>query len=115
MHKYIIRDIKLFGNHGLYSEEKENGQDFFITVSYGIQNSNDIKDNIEDVLDYSLIVKHIKFIFKSKRYILMENLSKDIYDYLKSKFPVNHLTVEIKKNNPNLDDKVKYISTIYDG
>ena len=45
----------------------------------------------------------------------MENLSKDIYDYLKSKFPLNHLTVEIKKNNANLDDKVKYISTIYDG
>jgi len=115
MYKYIIKDIKFFGYHGLYKEEKESGQDFFITVSYEIQNSNDIKDNIKDVLDYSLIVKHTKFIFNSKRYVLMENLSKDIYDYLKSKFPIYNLSIEIKKNNPTLEDKIEYISTIYDG
>ena len=115
MHKYKIKDIKLHGYHGLYEEEKENGQNFFITISYEVKNSNDIKDEIQYVVDYSMIIKHTKFIFKSKRYVLMENLSKDIYDYLTSKFPVINLSIEVKKINPTLNDEVEYISTIYNG
>ena len=114
MYKYTIKDIKCFGYHGLYPEELKNGQDFLITVSYQVKNKKNI-DNIKDVLDYSLVVKHIKNIFKSKRYALMENLSKDIYDDLKSRFEINHLFIEIKKINPIIKDEVRYISTIYNG
>ena len=113
MYKYTIKDIKFFGYHGLYPEELKNGQDFLITVSYQVKNKKIIDNNIEDVLDYSLVVKHIKDIFKSKKYALMENLSRDIYDDLKSKFEINHLSIEIKKINPIIKDEVRYISTIY--
>jgi dihydroneopterin aldolase len=115
MYKYIIKDIKFFGYHGLYDEEVKNGQDFFITVLYRVKNKNNINMKIEDVLDYSLVVKYINKIFNSRRYILMENLSKDMYDYLKSKFEIDYLSIEIKKVNPTLKDEVKYISTIYNG
>ena len=115
MYKYIIKDIKLFGYHGLYEEEIKNGQNFFITISYNIMNKNNMSDDIQDVLDYSLVIENVKFVFNSKRYVLMENLSKDIYDHLKSKFQVENLSVEIKKINPTLKADVKYISTIYNG
>ena len=115
MYKYNIKDIKFFGYHGLYDEEVKNGQDFFITVSYQVKNKNNINIKIEDVLDYSLVVKYINQIFNSKRYVLMENLSKDIYDHLKSKFKIDKLCIEIKKINPIMENKVKYISIIYNG
>ena len=45
MYKYIIKDIKFFGYHGLYDDEIKNGQDFFITVSYQVKNKNNINKN----------------------------------------------------------------------
>tara|TARA_B100000676_G_C17846895_1_gene715954 strand:- start:7 stop:156 length:150 start_codon:yes stop_codon:yes gene_type:complete len=49
MYKYIMKDIKLFGYHGLYEEEIKNGQNFFITISYNIMNKNNMSDDIQDV------------------------------------------------------------------
>lgn len=114
MYKYLIKDIKIFGYHGLYQEEKNDGQFFFISISYNVDNKKTIS-SIEDVIDYSLVVDRVKNIFLSRRYKLMENLTKDIYNDLKKTFKINSLSIEIKKCNPKIDCKVDYISTFYNG
>ena len=51
--KYIIENIKLFGYHGIYEEEKCNGQYFHIKLSYSVNDSDDfLNDSIENVVDY---------------------------------------------------------------
>ena len=34
MYKFLIKEIKIFGYHGVYQEEIKNGQNFYITISY---------------------------------------------------------------------------------
>ena len=114
MFKYKIRNIKIFGYHGIYDDEIKNGQDFFISISYELKYDNS-NLNIDGIVDYSSIINHTKSIFISRRYNLMENLTKDIYDYIMKKYDLKELIVEIKKKNPKVKCQVQYISTIYNG
>jgi len=115
MYKFLIKEIKIFGYHGVYDEEIKNGQNFYITISYKniLNKKSTIK--LENTIDYSEVVKIVSKRFNFRRYNLMENLSRDIHSDIKNNFNVKDLSVEIKKHNPAVGNDVKYISTIYNG
>ena len=97
--KYIIEDIKLFGYHGVYEEEKLNGQYFYIKLSYSV-NDLDVfmNDTIEDVVDYISIKNVIKEVFESNRYNLLETLIKNISVSIKDNFSeVSNIKISISK------------------
>ena len=61
--KIKINELKLFGHHGVYDEEKNNGQDFYISVSIKIKVT-PIDDDIKTTIDYSWVIEIIKEIFR---------------------------------------------------
>ena len=97
--KYKIKNLELFGYHGLYDEEITKGQSFLINVNfttkYKIQKVN--KDNISNVIDYTLIINKIETIFNLKRYNLLETLLNDLYDQLYRSFNFYNLNIKITK------------------
>ena len=97
--KYIIEDIKLFGYHGVYEEEKLNGQYFYIKLSYSVNDSDVfMNDTIEDVVDYISIKNVIKEVFESNRYNLLETLIKNISVAIKDNFSeVSNIKISISK------------------
>ncbi len=97
--KYIIEDIKLFGYHGVYEEEKLNGQYFYIKLSYSVNDSDVfMNDTIEDVVDYISIKNVIKEVFESNRYNLLETLIKNISVSIKDNFSeVSNIKISISK------------------
>ena len=103
MLKYKINKIKLFGHHGVYREEIQRGQYFYIDLEYEISNIINDNDKINDVIDYSKIVKYVEFVFKSKRFNLIETLLLNIKDYLKIKYPNINFYIRITKKNPQID------------
>ena len=60
--KYHIKDMEIFGYHGLYDEEKKNGQTFILNIKY-ILNRHVINDNIAETLDYAEVMEYICEIF----------------------------------------------------
>ena len=107
---YNISNITIFGNHGLYDYEKENGQNFHIDVSYNTKINTKITDDITDFIDYSAIVNEVKIIFNSRRYNLIEKLAFDIHSHIKKKYKnIYDLEVVIKKRNPLKVEKVDEI------
>ena len=99
-----IPKITLFGHHGCYDEEKENGQQFEITVyiKYLPQwNKNDDRyDNLKSHLNYADLENMVSNIFHAKRYNLLEPLSNDIASSITNKYDIKAVNVEVKKNNP---------------
>ena len=97
--KYILEDIKLFGYHGVYEEEKLNGQYFYIKLSYSVNDSDVfMNDTIEDVVDYISIKTVIKEVFESNRYNLLETLIKNISVSIKDNFSeVSNIKISISK------------------
>lgn len=115
MYKFLIKEIKIFGYHGIYEQEIKNGQNFYITISYENMLNKKSTIKLENTVDYSEVVQIVRKRFNFRRYNLMENLSRDIHSDIKNNFNVKNLSVEIKKQNPAVGNDVQYISTIYNG
>ena len=107
-----IPKITLFGHHGCYDKEKENGQQFEIAIyiKYLPQwNKNDNRyDNLQSHLNYVDLENIVSNIFHTKRYNLLEPLSNDIASSITNKYDIKAINVEIKKNNPE-GMKAKYV------
>ena len=108
--KYYLKNIKLFGYHGLYENEKKNGQNFILNISY------ETKPNVLlEYPDYSLVYKEIKSIFCKKRHDLLETLAIDIATYIKGAFSdIDVIKVKISKISPEGCDDLEHISVEYE-
>ena len=113
--KYILKDIKLFGYHGVYDKEKENGQYFNISVTYNININNNIieSDKVEGVLDYIDVCKVVIKAFNAKRCNLLETLAYNIHNSLLNEFNIDNLIVKIKKLKPLSNANIKQIEVEY--
>ena len=94
MIKISLKDIKIFGYHGVYDKERKFGQNFFINISYHCKKNNlndPSSDNINDVLDYIHVIEIIKKFIEAKdscfkKYFLLEKLIEDLFFYLNLEF-----------------------------
>jgi len=111
--KYKIKNIKLFGNHGMYKEEIEVGQNFYISLNFSSFYSDIDQDKIHNNIDYVDVINVVNDVFNSKRYNLLETLAYDIHRELIRDFNFNYLQVSIKKKKPMVENSVKYISVTY--
>ena len=103
-----INEIQLFGYHGLYQEEKENGQNFIISLSINIDYK-DKNDKIENTLDYTKIIEEVKYTFNKKRYNLIESLAVDMSENLMRNKKIESLDISIKKESPPIDAKISSV------
>ena len=92
MIKVKIEDIKTYGYHGVYAKERKNGQNFYIKIiyTYGSSNKEWLNDSIENILDYTEVIKEIKLFIGGKglkeKYFLLELLLDELSIYLTKKF-----------------------------
>tara|TARA_A100001011_G_scaffold358199_1_gene403739 strand:+ start:73 stop:420 length:348 start_codon:yes stop_codon:yes gene_type:complete len=103
-----INEIQLFGYHGLYEEEKENGQNFIISLSIDI-NYIDKDDKIENTIDYTKILNEVRETFNQKRYNLIESLAVAISNNLMRNKKIESLDLSIKKESPPIDAKLNSV------
>ena len=103
-----INEIQLFGYHGLYQEEKENGQNFIVSLLIDIDYK-DKSDKIENTLDYVDIIDQVKNVFSKKRYNLIETLAVEISENLMTNQKIKSLDISIKKESPPIDTKLNSV------
>ena len=109
---YEIKDIKLYGYHGLYEREIKDGQNFYITIYYKLKDSSFI-DDISQLVDYVALVKISTEIFNSKRCSLLETVAKSIHIGIMENFVLFDLEVSIRKKQPLTIDNTKFIKVTY--
>jgi len=118
MHKIKIENLEIFGFHGVYRQEEEEGQIFYINIEYTPRE--DLKlmnDDINETTDYIKVISTFTQLFNKKRYSLIEILGRDllnelieIYNFINLKIiirkkiildinKVNYISIEIEKNN----------------
>ena len=107
-----IPKLKLFGYHGCYDKEKEEGQEFEINMRITIQTKNtfydelDLRDSLDNTLDYTWIASQIENHFNRKRYNLLEELA-----YNMAQIPAS-INVPERPTNPksHLRDNIASVS-----
>ena len=113
MMKVKINRIKLFGYHGVYEEEKANGQEFHISVEMKINSK--YSDDITSTVDYSVIIQNIKEVFNKKRYNLIESLAIAISDKIMKDSRIKSTIISVKKPTPPIDADIDSVEGVYKG
>ncbi len=100
-----LEEMILYGYHGLYEEEKKNGNDFLLNVVMEVEAKENM--SLDDSVDYVKVKEDIVDEF-DKAEELMENLAHRIaHKIMRSYSTILELELEVKKLNPPMDVQLK--------
>ncbi len=105
MDKILLKDIKLYGYHGVFEKEQEVGQYFHINIELTLDlKQAGITDELENTVDYSKIYDIIRSINDNNKFRLIESLAHNISGEILSTFDkIKDITVQIRKPDAPID------------
>lgn len=98
MDTITIKDLEVYGNHGVLKEENVLGQKFLITaVLYVDAAKAGDSDQLEDSVSYAEVAHEVNDFFKEHTYQLIEAVAQQLAYRILMKFPVEKVSIEVKK------------------
>jgi dihydroneopterin aldolase len=91
-----VRDLRLFGRHGVHDEERERGQDFVFDVELEV-GERGTSDRLEDAVNYVEVAKAVRDVSEAKQYALLEALASAVADALERRFAPERVRVRVRK------------------
>ncbi|HKI92763.1 MAG TPA: dihydroneopterin aldolase, partial [Gaiellaceae bacterium] len=91
-----LRELRVFGRHGVYPEEREHGQDFLFDVDLKVGTRGD-SDRLEDAVDYTEVAQTVREVSDAHTYALLEALATAVADELLRRFGAERARVRIVK------------------
>lgn len=91
-----LRDLRIFGHHGVHTEEKANGQDFLFDVDLVVGDRGS-SDRLDDAVDYRAVASTVKELSDARTYDLLEALATAIADELLLRFGAERAVVRVTK------------------
>ena len=107
MDKIILKNLCVFARHGVLQFEKEEGQDFYLTIEI----ERDLKaagnnDKLSSTVDYAKIADIAVHVFADKSYNLIEKAAEDVIEAIIERCPsIKGVMVEVSKPNAPLNVK----------
>lgn len=105
MDKMILKGMRFYGYHGVFSEENKLGQQFVVDLELYMDMSQAGKtDQLEHALDYSELHAFVKGIVQGPPFKLIEALTANLASsVLRHYTMVNEVTVRVTKPHPPFD------------
>jgi dihydroneopterin aldolase len=91
-----VRDLRVFGRHGVHEEERERGQDFVFDVELEV-GERGTSDRLEDAVDYVEVARMVREVSDAHRFALLEALASAVADELERRFSPERLSVRVRK------------------
>lgn len=91
-----LRDLRLFGRHGVHAFEKEQGQDFVFDVDLEVGDRG-VSDRLEDAVDYRDVAQAVQEVSDARSYDLLEALATTVADELVRRFGAERARVRVTK------------------
>ncbi len=91
-----IRDLRVFGRHGVHEEERARGQDFLFDVELGV-GERGTSDRLEDAVDYVEVAGAVLGVSDAQQYALLEALASAVADELERRFSPERVRVRVGK------------------
>jgi dihydroneopterin aldolase len=103
-----IEQLEVSGRIGVPERERANPQRLTVSISFWpYQKICDVADNIDQTVNYSVVAEETKRFVRDQSVNLIETLADRLAAYLLKTFPIQKVTVELRKFP--LQD-VKYVS-----
>ena len=115
MFRILIKDLNLFGYHGVKESEKKDGQNFRFNIEILINQGSFLNDDdIDNTVNYSEVIKLIKRINSDNRFNLLETFSQTVAeDIMKISPLVDKVIVRIEKTSPPIKENLKSVGVEY--
>lgn len=99
--KIILRGAQFHGKHGVSPEERIVGGRIIVDVEleYDLTRAG-LSDDIVDTISYADVFKSVRHLVEDTESLLLEALARKITDALFEKFPVDAVTVNVRKQPP---------------
>jgi dihydroneopterin aldolase len=91
-----LRDLRIFGRHGVHEEERERGQDFVFDVELEV-GERGTSDRLEDAVDYVAVAEAVREVSDARQYALLEALASAVADELQRRFAPERVRVRVRK------------------
>jgi dihydroneopterin aldolase len=106
----LIKDLRLFGHHGVYEREKGEGQPFIIDLEIEADMADAARsDHLRDTVDYGQVVNRVARIVEEESFDLIEALAEKIAAQLLREEKIKKVTVTVKKPQAPLSRSVEYV------
>ncbi|MEE8324901.1 MAG: dihydroneopterin aldolase, partial [Candidatus Humimicrobiaceae bacterium] len=108
MFKIFVKNLKLYGYHGVRELEKNDGQYFLFSIEVLIEDSDySGRDKLENTLSYSDVIREVKRINKTEKYDLLETFSQVLANrIMELSGLVRKVNIRIEKPSPPIDEKL---------
>jgi dihydroneopterin aldolase len=104
-----IKSLKLFAHHGVYDFEKKGGGLYEFDVELRIPDSSGSHDELQETIDYALVIERVKSISDGRSYNLLEKLAGDVSIAVLSVSPlIEEVIVRVRKTKIPLDADLEY-------
>lgn len=91
-----LRGLRVFGHHGVYEDEREQGQDFLFDVELDVGDRGS-SDRLEDAVDYTAVARAVREVATAHNYSLLEALGGAVADELQTRFAADRVVVRVTK------------------
>lgn len=91
-----VRDLRVFGRHGVHEEERERGQNFVFDVELEV-GERGVSDRLEDAVDYVEVARVVQEVSDARQYALLEALASAVADELERRFAAERVRVRVRK------------------
>jgi 7,8-dihydroneopterin aldolase/epimerase/oxygenase len=91
-----VRDLRLFGRHGVHAHEKERGQGFVFDIELDV-GERGTSDRLDDAVDYREIARVVEEVSNARSYDLLEALATAVAEALVERFAPGAVRVRVTK------------------
>jgi FolB domain-containing protein len=96
--KIHIEQLHVFTRIGVPEEERTNPQKLTVSISFWpYQQASDVADHIERAVNYSAVAEETKNFVRDQSVSLIETLADRLANHLLKSFPIQKLTIELRK------------------
>ena len=108
MDRIVIKDLKIFANHGVFDEEKQKGQYFYVSavIELGLKNVG-TTDKIANTVNYADVAEIIESTFTETAYDTIEAAAEAVMEAVLSKYSIIR-KLKIKVSKPEAPVKADF-------
>ena len=99
--RIILEGMQFYGYHGVNPEERTLGQRYVVDLAADLDLSRaGQSDRLEDTVSYSHIYRTVRVVMEGEPRNLLESAAQAIADRVLAEFPIDAVTVKVRKPNP---------------
>ncbi len=111
MDKIMIKGLRVYAYHGVNASEKEKGQPFELDVTLGTDTrAAGQSDDLTKTINYSTVTKRVLATVLSEKNDLLERVAERVAQTLLAEFPVQEVTVLLKKPRAPIAADFDYVA-----